>query len=120
MDERLRVIADTERILIGLERSRDALESSLRIYRQRQADARILEDLDRQKIVSISVIQEPSGNSRPAAPKPLVYLGVGAGGGLGAVVMLIGLLFAFRNTYIAPEGVESSTNIPVLVSLPAR
>jgi len=30
------------------------------------------------------------------------------------------MLFAFRNTYIAPEGVESSTTIPVLVSLPAR
>jgi uncharacterized protein involved in exopolysaccharide biosynthesis len=120
IDERLRTLAGAERILVGLERSRDALEASLRIYRQRQADSRILENLDRQKIVSISVIQQPSGASRPTSPKPLIYLGAGIGGGIGAVFVLIGLLFALRNTYIAPEGVESSTNIPVLVSLPAR
>jgi hypothetical protein len=66
------------------------------------------------------VIQQPSGASRPTSPKPLIYLGGGIGGGIGAVFVLIGLLFALRNTYIAPEGVESSTNIPVLVSLPAR
>jgi uncharacterized protein involved in exopolysaccharide biosynthesis len=120
IEDRLRTLTEAERILVGLERERDSLETSLRIYRQRQADSRILEDLDRQKIVSISVIQEPSGLSRPVTPKPLVYVGVGIGGGLAAVVMLIAVLFAFRNTYIAPEGVESSTTIPVLVSLPAR
>ena len=120
IDERLRTLAEAERILVGLERGRDALEASLRIYRQRQADSRILEDLDRQKIVSIAVIQEPTGNSRPTTPKPLSYLGAGIGGGVGAAFVLVALMFAFRNTYIAPEGVESSTSIPVLVSLPAR
>jgi uncharacterized protein involved in exopolysaccharide biosynthesis len=120
IEERLRTLTEAERILVGLERERDSLETSLRTYRQRQADSRILEDLDRQKIVSISVIQEPQGLSRPVSPKTLVYAGVGLGGGLAAVVVLVALLFAFRNTYIAPEGVESSTTIPVLVSLPAR
>lgn len=120
IEERLRTLTEAERILVGLERERDSLETSLRIYRQRQADSRILEDLDRQKIVNISVIQEPQGLSRPTSPKKLVYAGVGIGGGFAAVVVLIAVLFAFRNTYIAPEGVESSTSIPVLVSLPAR
>ena len=120
MEERLRTLTDAERILAGLERERDSIEASLRIYRQRQADARILENLDRQKIVSISMIQEPTGNRRPTSPKPMFYLGGGVVGGIGLVIMLIGVLFAFRNTYIAPEGVESSTSIPVLISLPAR
>ncbi|MBV8166116.1 MAG: hypothetical protein JO021_04935, partial [Alphaproteobacteria bacterium] len=61
IEERLRTLTEAERILVGLERERDSLETSLRIYRQRQADSRILEDLDRQKIVSISVIQLPQG-----------------------------------------------------------
>jgi uncharacterized protein involved in exopolysaccharide biosynthesis len=120
IDDRLRTLADAERILIGLDRERDSLETSLRVYRQRQADARILEDLDRQKIVSIAVIQEPTGNRRPTKPRPLTYLGAGVGGGVGAVIVLIAVLFAFRNTYIAPEGVESGAGVPVLVSLPAR
>jgi uncharacterized protein involved in exopolysaccharide biosynthesis len=120
LDERLRILAEAERILVGLDRERESLEASLRIYRQRQADARILEDLDRQKIVSISVIQEPTGDRRSTSPKPLIYFGAGVGGGVIAAILLIVVLFAFRNTYIAPEGVESSAGIPVLVSLPAR
>jgi uncharacterized protein involved in exopolysaccharide biosynthesis len=119
-EDRLRTLADAERILVGLDRERDSLESSLRTYRQRQADARILEDLDRQKIVSISMIQEPTGTNEPTTPKPLSYFGAGIGGGIGAVIALIALLFTFRNTYIAPEGVETGAGIPVLVSLPAR
>jgi uncharacterized protein involved in exopolysaccharide biosynthesis len=120
IEDRLRTLADAERILVGLDRERDSLESSLRTYRQRQADARILEDLDRQKIVSISMIQEPTGTNEPTTPKPLSYFGAGIGGGIGAVIALIALLFTFRNTYIAPEGVETGAGIPVLVSLPAR
>jgi uncharacterized protein involved in exopolysaccharide biosynthesis len=120
IEERLRTLADAERILVGLDRERDSLESSLRTYRQRQADARILEDLDRQKIVSISLIQEPTGNNEPTTPRPLTYFGAGVIGGIGAVIALIALLFTFRNTYIAPEGVETGAGIPVLVSLPAR
>jgi len=38
--------------------------------------------LDRQKIVSISVIQLPQGGSRPVSPKPIIYAGVGIGGGI--------------------------------------
>ena len=45
-------------------------------------------------------------------------------GGLAAGIMLatvlVGLLFALKNTFIGPESVQARTKIPVLVSLPVR
>jgi uncharacterized protein involved in exopolysaccharide biosynthesis len=120
IDDRLKILDGAQRILVGLDRERESLELNVKTYAQRQADAHIMEELDRQKIVSISIIQDPQAGAGPAQPRLFRYVGLGIGGGLALTVALIGLIFAFRNTYIAPEGVESATNVPVLVSLPAR
>jgi uncharacterized protein involved in exopolysaccharide biosynthesis len=120
IDDRLKILDGAQRILVGLDRERQSLELNVKTYAQRQADAHIVEELDRQKIVSISVIQDPQAGAAPAQPKLLRYLGLGIGGGIALTITLLGLIFAFRNTYIAPESVESATNVPVLASLPAR
>ncbi len=119
-EDRLRGLEAGDQILNQMDREHEMLETNLKTYRQRQEDARMLEELDRQKIVSLSLVQDASSEVEPARPKLLFYLAGGIGAGIIVSFGIVGLLFAFRNTYIAPEGVERSTGIPVLVSLPSR
>jgi uncharacterized protein involved in exopolysaccharide biosynthesis len=120
IDERLKTLEGADQMIGQLDRQHDVLATNLKTYRQRQEDARLLEELDRQKIVSLSLVQDASAQVTPARPRLFFYLACGIGAGVIASLGIIGLLFAFRNTYIAPEGAERSTGIPVLVSLPSR
>jgi uncharacterized protein involved in exopolysaccharide biosynthesis len=120
IDESLKKLEGADQMIGQLDREHDVLATNLKTYRQRQEDARLLEELDRQKIVSLGLVQDASAQVTPARPKLFFYLACGIGAGIIASLGIIGLLFAFRNTYIAPEGVERGTGIPVLVSLPSR
>ena len=95
---------------------------TIEAFRQREAEAKLGEYLDKQKIANVRVIQgaEPTTINKPIAPKLFTYVAGGLAGGLILTAMLLGALFAKKNTFLVPETVEARTNIPVLISLPVR
>jgi uncharacterized protein involved in exopolysaccharide biosynthesis len=119
VEAKLRDLEEGAHSLTELERERRTLEELSHTYRTRYEEARMTEDLDRERIVSVSVISKPDASSRPAGPKhiPFILGGfliglIGAGGTL--VYMLV-----FRQTLITVESVERMIGLPVLASVPA-
>ncbi len=121
VDQRLADIAVGEQTLDPLQRERANDVATVTAYRQRLADAMVTEDLDRQKITNVAVIQPAAAlAAHPTSPKLLTYLMGGLAAGMVLATGLLGLIFARKNTFLAPESVEARTKIPVLVSLPRQ
>ena len=112
IDERLRDLQDGATAIADLERERQVLEELVHTYRTRYEDARMNEDLDREWVVSVSVIQRPDAPGRDNAWPDTVGL-IGASG-----VLLYFLVF--RETLITVESVERIIGLPVVASVAAR
>ena len=96
------------------------LEELVHTYRTRYEDARMNEDLDRERVVSVSIVQRPDAPARPAGPRRLPFALAGILIGLvGASGMLLYLL-VFRETLITVESVERIIGLPVVASVPVR
>ena len=80
----------------SLLRERDSVERRFRVYGESFEGALISEEMDRQKIANLSVIQRARPASVPSRPKKLLNLIVGAGLGLG-----LGLALAFLREGLA-------------------
>jgi len=103
-----------------LERERRVLEELVHTYRTRYEDARMNENLDRERVVSVSIVQRPDAPQRPAGPRHLPFALAGILIGLiGASGVLIYLL-VFRETLITVESVERIIGLPVVASVAAR
>ena len=119
-EARLRDLGEGGRSLEDLERERRTLEELVHTYRTRYEEARMNEDLDRERVVSVSTIQRPDAPLRPAGPKHLPFiLGGILIGIVGAGGMLLYLL-VFRETLITVESVERIIGLPVVASVGAR
>ena len=118
IDQRLRDLEEGGKSLAELDRERRTLEELTHTYRARYEEARMNENLDKEKIVSVSVVQRPDAAIRPAGPRHLPFLLGGLLVGLlGAGGMLVFLL-VFRETLITVESVERVIGVPVLASVP--
>ncbi len=122
IDKRLAQISEGQKTLDPLQRERRQLAATLDTFRQRQAEASLLENLDKRGIANVRVIQPaaPVSTDKPDAPKLSTFLVGGAAAGVLLAGVVLALLFALKNTFIGPESVEARTKIPVLVSLPVR
>jgi uncharacterized protein involved in exopolysaccharide biosynthesis len=120
IDERLRDLQDGATAIADLDRERQVLGELVHTYRTRYEDARMNEDLDRERVVSVSVIQRPDAPLRPAGPRHLPFALAGILIGLiGASGVLLYLL-VFRETLITVESVERIIGLPVVASVAAR
>jgi len=120
IDARLRDLEEGATAVADLERERRVLEELVHTYRTRYEEARMNEDLDRDRVVSISVIQRPDAPLRPAGPRHLPF---GLAGILIGLVGAAGLLLyylVFRETLITVESVERIIGLPVVASVSAR
>lgn len=118
IEGRLRNLQEGGQNLADLERERRELEQLAHTYRTRYEEARMSEDLDRERVVSVSVIQKPDASALPAGPRHLPFiLGGLLAGLLGAAGVLVYTL-VFRQTLITVESVERIIGLPVLASLP--
>lgn len=106
--------------LQSLKREVATNETNFKKYLVKAEEARILEDMDRQKMANISVIQEATVPSNPT------NLGMGVKVIFGIILgSLFGLGFAIFSEYISqgistPEKVTKLLNTPVLVSIPIK
>ena len=119
-DARLRELSEGATAVADLDRERRVLEELVHTYRTRYEDARMNEDLDRERVVSVSIVQRPDAPARPAGPRHLPFALAGILIGLvGASGMLLYLL-VFRETLITVESVERIIGLPVVASVPVR
>ncbi len=120
IEERLRNLEDGSRSVESLERERRQLEELVHTYRTRYEEARMSEDLDREKAISVSVIQKPDAALRPTGPTRLPFAIGGILIGLVGAAGLLVYMLVFRETLITVESVERILGLPVLASVPTR
>ncbi|HEV2185774.1 MAG TPA: Wzz/FepE/Etk N-terminal domain-containing protein [Stellaceae bacterium] len=120
IDARLRDLEEGATAIADLERERRVLEELVHTYRTRYEEARMNEDLDRDRVVSISVIQHPDAPARPAGPRHLPFALAGILIGLVGSAGLLLYYLVFRETLITVESVERLIGLPVVASVGAR
>jgi len=96
LDGELAGIPAKERRLRELSRERDMAEENYQAHLKRLEEARILDEMDRERIANISVIQRAAVPMVPVRPRPRINLAVGAVLGIGvglALALLAGPRF---------------------------
>jgi uncharacterized protein involved in exopolysaccharide biosynthesis len=120
IEARLRDLEEGATEIADLERERRVLEELVHTYRTRYEDARMNENLDRERVVSVSIVQRPEAPARPAGPRRLPFALAGILIGLiGASGVLLYRL-VFRETLITVESVERIIGLPVVASVSMR
>jgi uncharacterized protein involved in exopolysaccharide biosynthesis len=120
IEQKLRSLEENARALDTLERERRVLEELVHTYRTRYEEARMSEDLDREKAVSVSAIQKPDAPSRPSGPSHLPFAVVGLLIGIVGASGILVYCLVFRETLITVESVERILGLPVLASVPTQ
>ena len=118
-DARLAHLSQAEVHLADLDRQIAQLSAASSTLHQRLEDAHYLDDLDRAKIASLKVIQQPVAMGKPVSPKTSVFLAFGVAVGVLAdgLVLLLGLTFGVR--ILVGDTVERVLGVPVVAVLPA-
>src|SRR6266850_127688 len=99
-------------------RSAKTAEENFLLYTRKQEEARIIDALDRQRIVNVSAAEEATVPALPSSPNRALNLVLG---GLLACVASIGLACGadyLDSSFRTPREVEVFLNMPVLASLP--
>jgi len=117
LDGEIREVDLKDKELQDLKREVSTNDKNYRTYLEKLEEARISDDLNRQKIANISVIQPPVVPQKPVKPKKLLNIILGIV--LGAFA---GLGYAFFSEYTSqgfstPEQVERRLGLPVLTSI---
>ena len=104
----------------SLKRELDSTEKNYQTYLSKAEEARLSEDMNRQKLANLSVLQPATPPSQPLSGKKLkiVMLGILAGG-----VLSVGGALLFESilpTISDPATAEKRLGLPVLASLPYR
>lgn len=107
-----------EKILTKMDRDIERAETSLASLRERQEEARVIDELQKDRISNVKVFQAPPLVERPASPqKKLVaagFLMIGLFGGIG-----LAFLREFGTTQIrTPDHIESNLHAPVVSTIP--
>jgi polysaccharide biosynthesis protein PslE len=118
LDGKLREISTTELSLLDLDRRIGELELATNTLRQKLEEARFLDDLDRARIASLSVIEEPTALPRPVYPQKRLFVAAGLLVGLMLASLWLLLAITFGKRFFAVETVERVLGVPVFVTLP--
>lgn len=117
LDGKVRSLDFSEKEMQKLKRDQDISEKSYRSYQEKVEAARIADEMNRLKLVNISVIQDAGIPITPV--KPLVAINI-------ALALLLGLMFGVGSALLAestspsfstPEKVERRFGIPVLTTI---
>jgi uncharacterized protein involved in exopolysaccharide biosynthesis len=117
LDNEIKTMDLREKELKDLNREVSTNEMNYKTYREKKEEARISDEMNRQKLANISVIQTAVVPSKPIKPKKtlniLLSIILGAVSGLG---------FAFLSEYMGqglstPEAAEKRLGLPVLTTV---
>jgi uncharacterized protein involved in exopolysaccharide biosynthesis len=120
LDHQIRSLDEKQNELSNLKRAVSINEKNYLTYVEKHEEARISDDLNRQKIANISVVQAPSVPKKPVEPKKRldIFLAIILGG-------ILGVGYAFLVEFISqglstPQQVEDRLGHRVLVSIPLK
>jgi uncharacterized protein involved in exopolysaccharide biosynthesis len=120
LDRQIRSLDEKQNELSNLKRALSINEKNYLTYAEKHEEARISDDLNRQKIANISVVQAPSIPKKPVEPKKRldIFLAIILGG-------IFGVGYAFLLEFIShglstPQQVEDRLGHRVLVSIPLK
>jgi polysaccharide biosynthesis protein PslE len=119
-ETRLRDLEAGATAISDLEREKRVLEELVHTYRTRYEDARMSENIDRERAVSVSIVQRPDAPARPAGPRRLPFALAGILIGLVGASGVLLYLLVFRETLITVESVERIIGLPVVASVSMR
>lgn len=119
VNNQLEILNARENKLRELERKRDNLEQSYQAGMHKIEELRVFDDMDRQKMTSVSLLQPAKVSPYPISPsKPLLYfLAVGVFLGLGAGLGTAYLLEIAGQRFTTPQEVEKRLHLPVLATV---
>ena len=120
IEAKLRDLQEGATAIGDLEREKRVLEELVHTYRTRSEDARVNEGLDRDRAVSVSIVQRPDAPAKPAGPRHMPFALAGILIGLVGASGVLLYLLVFRETLITVESVERIIGLPVVASVAAR
>jgi uncharacterized protein involved in exopolysaccharide biosynthesis len=120
VDTEIQALAGKEKELSELQRELARSENNYQVYITKLEETRLVDEMDRQKIANISVVQAATVPVKPVKPRKRFDIACGALLGAFAAVGL-----AFLREYIGqglstPESTERRLGLPVLVAVPAK
>ncbi len=118
LDKKIQAFDLREDGLRNLQRERTIIEDNFKIYLKKLEEARISDELDNQKIASISVIEEAIVPKHPIKPRKKLNIALGIVFG---AITAFGLAFLFEymdNTVRSPDDVRKQLGMAVLGMIP--
>jgi len=103
-----------------LERRVQELKQNRDLYAQKRDEANIDDQLDRSKIVDVSIAQEPTISLQPVQPHRLTSLIFGVLVACFASFAFVLIKDAMRETAFTPAELEAMVGCPVLATIPER
>jgi len=122
LTRQLETLASHESKYRELQREVTNNEERYRSYRQRLEETRIYDELERQKMSSVSVIEPASVPMLPANPKKptILFVAAALAVGIGGAVGLAFLLEFLKRGVTTPAEAERRLGLPVLVAVPYK
>ena len=117
-DVQLRQLVQDEVRLRDYDRRISDIEATTVITRQRLADARYADNLDRAGVGSVKVVQNPATSDTPVWPNKRLFAAAGVLVGLVASAFSLLIALTFGNHCLTIETVERVLGVPVLAVLP--
>ena len=103
-----------------LEEKVEELKRNRELYAEKRDEAAIDDQLDRNKIVDVSIAQEPTISLQPVQPHRLMTLVLGAAVACFASLGCVLVKDALRETAFTPAELEAMVSCPVLATVPER
>jgi len=120
VDTELQALAVREKELSDLQRERARSENNYQVYAAKLEETHLVDEMDRQKIANISLVQAATIPTEPVKPRKRLHIAFAA---LFGAFVAVGL--AFFREYIGqglstPESTERRLGLPVLVAVPVK
>ncbi|MBV8398056.1 MAG: hypothetical protein JOZ17_04870, partial [Acetobacteraceae bacterium] len=116
-DDKLTKLTNGEIRLLDLNRRAEQLAATTAALNQRLIDARFLDDLDRARVGSLTVIEDPDAAFKPVYPRKSLFLLAGLAIGLLFSSLLLLIALTFGNRFLVLETVERVLGAPVTGAL---
>lgn len=122
LDKQIQDLGSQEKRLKELHREQEHNEQYYKVYASKVEELRISEDISRQEMPSVSVLQSAIPPAKPINENYhlLLYFAIAAILGLATGVGLSYLLESMSQGLRTPEGVEARLGLPVLATVPFR
>jgi polysaccharide biosynthesis transport protein len=115
---RLQALDDGEASLEVMTREQGTLRELVHDYRDRYEEARIAGNMDKENLISVSIVHAPESDVKPDKPNHLLFAAVGIVAGMLAVGLAIFYFLVFRESIITTESLERTLNLRVLGAVP--